>query len=101
MLNFVETKVAHAHINAALFPAAKGRYILCSGILTAAELVNMLRAKFPQFQDRLPTRDLSGGFGSALVKFGSYFEKSKGTASFMHAQVLLRYFGPRRFTTMS
>lgn len=56
-------------------------------MLTAAELVNLLRAKFPQFADRLPKRDLSGSLGTALVKFGSYFEKSKGTASFMHAQV--------------
>jgi hypothetical protein len=59
---------------------------LSGEVKNCRELVELVRKNFPQYSGKLPTRELSGGFGAGLVKLSSYFEKKKGTAHYMRAQ---------------
>jgi dihydroflavonol-4-reductase len=71
---FVDVRdVADAHIAAMNTPAASGRYICASANMTMAEVADLMRAK-GYSHTKLPKLDLSGGFGTALMRLASHFQ---------------------------
>lgn len=68
---FVDVRdVAAAHVAAMETPAAQGRYLCVAENMSLAEVVELMRAE--GYVGKLPTLDLSGGFGTGLMKLASY-----------------------------
>lgn len=76
--------VAAAHIAAMHVAGAKGRYLCVSGNMSAAEVIAQMRAE--GFSGKLPKLDLSGGFGTALMKLVSHTQP-KGTGSYLRSHL--------------
>jgi dihydroflavonol-4-reductase len=76
--------VAEAHLRAAFTPTAQGRHLLVAGHLTMAEAATVLRDM--GFGARVPRRDLSGGFGTALMKLASYTQGA-GVGSYLRTHL--------------
>ena len=64
--------VALAHILAMENPAAKGRYICWNRTLSMAEVIQLVRERFPAFTSRLPTRHLP----TFIVKIAAWFKEA-------------------------
>jgi dihydroflavonol-4-reductase len=76
--------VAAAHVAAMNVAGAKGRYLCVSGNLSMAEVMAQMRAE--GFTGKLPKLDLSGGFGTGLMKLASYTQP-KGTGSYLRSHL--------------
>jgi dihydroflavonol-4-reductase len=82
---FVDVRdVAAAHVAAMERPAAKGRYLCVAGNMSMAETVAEIRAL--GYAGKLPKLDLSGGFGTALMKLASYTQP-KGAGSYLRTHL--------------
>jgi dihydroflavonol-4-reductase len=67
---FVDVRdVAAAHLAALDRPAASGRYLCIAGNLSMADVVALMRAE--GYSGKLPRLDLSGAFGTMLMKLAS------------------------------
>ncbi len=77
--------VANAHIAAMNSNNASGRYICASANMTMAEVVSHLR-KTGYANTKLPKMDLSGGFGTGLMKLASYAQPS-GIGSYLRTHL--------------
>jgi dihydroflavonol-4-reductase len=64
--------VADAHVNACEESVPADRYLLIGGSMTMKDIVTELRDELPDYSRRLPTTDLTGGFGNAVMKLGSF-----------------------------
>ena len=72
---FVDVRdVALAHVLAMTTPKARGRYICAAQTLHMRDVVKVLKEARLDQRYRVPKRDLSGAFGSALVRLGSWFQ---------------------------
>jgi dihydroflavonol-4-reductase len=86
---FVDVRdVAEAHVRAMTAPKAKakakGRYICAAGNMDMAELANTLRAS--GVGGKIPTMNLSGGFGTGLMKLASW--SSPAVSAAIYARIL-------------
>jgi dihydroflavonol-4-reductase len=77
-----------AHLLSAFTPAASGRYLVAAEVLSAHQVVEILRRNFPQYAAKLPKIDLDCKFGAFLTRLSAASEKSKGTRAFLRAQSL-------------
>jgi dihydroflavonol-4-reductase len=83
---FVDVReVADAHIAAMNTATASGRYICASGNMTMAEVVGLMRT-CGYGHTKLPKHDLSGGFGTTLMKLASYTQSS-GAGSYLRTHL--------------
>lgn len=83
---FVDVRdVADAHVAAMNTAAASGRYICASGNMTMTQVVALMRAS-GYGHTRLPKFDLSGRFGTALMKLASYTQPS-GAGSYLRTHL--------------
>jgi dihydroflavonol-4-reductase len=83
---FVDVRdVADAHIAAMNTATASGRYICASANMTMAEVVALIRAS-GYGHTKLPKFDLSGTFGTALMKLASYTQPS-GVGSYLRTHL--------------
>jgi len=78
---------AKAHLQAAFISEAKGRFLVSSDVLTAHDVVEILRRQFPQYANKLPKYDLDCKFGAFVTRMSAVTEKNKGTRAFLRAQV--------------
>ena len=76
--------VAAAHIAAMTKAGARGRYLCVSGNMSMAQVMAEMRAE--GFSGKLPKLDLSGGFGTALMKLASRTQPS-GTGSYLRSHL--------------
>lgn len=68
---FVDVRdVADAHLAALDHPDASGRFICAAGNMTMAQIVALMRAE--GYRGKLPTMNLSGGLGTAVMKIASH-----------------------------
>jgi dihydroflavonol-4-reductase len=82
---FVDVRdVAAAHVAAMKRPTAKGRYLCVAGNMSMAETVAQIRAE--GYPGRLPRLDLSGGFGTALMKLASLTQPT-GVGSYLRTHL--------------
>jgi dihydroflavonol-4-reductase len=82
---FVDVRdVAAAHVAAMDRPDAKGRYLCVAGNMRMAETIMLMRAA--GYAGKLPKLDLSGGFGTALMKLASYGQP-KGVGSYLRTHL--------------
>jgi dihydroflavonol-4-reductase len=82
---FVDVRdVADAHIRAMTAPAAKGRYICAAGNLNMRDVAALLREA--GIKGKIPTLDLSGGVGTALMKLASHFQP-QGVGSYLRTHL--------------
>jgi dihydroflavonol-4-reductase len=82
---FVDVRdVAAAHVAAMDRPDAKGRYLCVAGNMSMAETIVLMRAA--GYAGKLPKLDLSGGFGTALMKLASYGQP-KGVGSYLRTHL--------------
>jgi dihydroflavonol-4-reductase len=82
---FVDVRdVAAAHVAAMERPAAHGRYLCVASNMSMAETVDHIRAE--GYPGKLPKLDLSGGFGTALMKLMSYTQP-KGVGSYLRTHL--------------
>lgn len=80
---FVDVRdVALAHVLAMMTPKARGRYICAAEVLHMRDVVKAFRKARLDERYPVPKRDLSGWFGSLLVKVGARFQP-KGKASYL------------------
>jgi dihydroflavonol-4-reductase len=76
--------VAAAHLAAMETPQAAGRYLCVAGNMSMAEAIALMRAE--GYAGKLPTLDLSGGFGVALMKLASYSQPA-GIGSYLRSHL--------------
>jgi len=76
--------VAAAHLLAMTNPQAKGRYIVAAGNLTMTQAVAQMRAG--GYGRRLPRLNLTGAFGTALMKLASRTQPA-GTGSYLRTHL--------------
>ncbi|MGL4239034.1 SDR family oxidoreductase [Tabrizicola sp.] len=82
---FVDVRdVAAAHVAAMNRPEANGRYLCVAANMSMAETAALMRAE--GYAGRLPKLDLSGGFGTALMKLASYTQP-KGAGSYLRTHL--------------
>lgn len=82
---FVDVRdVAAAHVAAMERPEAKGRYLCVAGNMSMAETVDLIRAE--GYPGKLPKLDLSGPFGTALMKLAS-LTQPKGVGSYLRTHL--------------
>ncbi len=82
---FVDVRdVAAAHVAAMDQLTAAGRYLCAAGNMSMAETITLMRAE--GYAGRLPTRDLSGSFGTALMKITSYGQP-QGVGSYLRTHL--------------
>jgi dihydroflavonol-4-reductase len=82
---FVDVRdVAKAHIAALNHPQAQGRYICAAENMNMADVVALIRAK--GYAGKLPRINLTGGFGTALMKLASYTQ-GKGAGSYLRTHL--------------
>jgi dihydroflavonol-4-reductase len=82
---FVDVRdVAEAHIRAMTAPEAKGRYICAAGNMDMAGVAAALRAA--GMAGKIPTMDLSGGLGTAVMKLASHFQP-QGVGSYLRTHL--------------
>lgn len=83
---FVDVRdVAHAHVLGLTAPGASGRYLCAAETLTLHELVALLRESISG-PHKLPGIDLSGPFGTALMRVAALFQPA-GTRSFLRTHL--------------
>lgn len=84
---FVDVRdIAHAHVLALRDDAAEGRHICASEVVAMGELVRILREAGYGDRFSLPSRDLSGGFATSLVRLFSYAQPS-GVGSYLRTHL--------------
>jgi len=82
---FVDVRdVARSHILAFETENSNGRYLCCNETVPMTKVVEFLKKKYPNFP--LPTKELTGGFGSFMVKMLSYFQPS-GTGQYIRTNI--------------
>lgn len=82
---FVDVRdVAAAHIAAMARVAESGRYLCVSENLSMAQVMALMRAE--GYSGRYPRLDLTGRFGTALMKLASY-SQSRGTGSYLRTHL--------------
>jgi dihydroflavonol-4-reductase len=82
---FVDVRdVAEAHVRAMTAPEAKGRYICAAGNMDMAGVATALRTA--GVAGKIPSMDLSGGFGTALMKLASRFQP-QGVGSYLRTHL--------------
>jgi dihydroflavonol-4-reductase len=82
---FVDVRdVAAAHVAAMDKPEAKGRYLCVAANMSMAETIALMRAE--GYAGKLPKLDLSGRFGTALMKLASYTQP-KGVGSYLRTHL--------------
>ena len=82
---FVDVRdVAAAHIAALERPLAAGRYLCVSENLSMAQAIEVMRAE--GYAGKYPKIDLSGPFGTALMKLASY-SQGQGTGSYLRTHL--------------
>ena len=82
---FVDVRdVAAAHLAAVARPAAEGRYLCVSENLSMAACIALIRAE--GYSGKLPKIDLSGPFGTALMKLAA-LTQDRGTASYLRTHL--------------
>jgi dihydroflavonol-4-reductase len=83
---FVDVRdVAEAHVRALIAPEASGRYICAAGNRDMGQVVAALRSAGVA-AGKLPRRDLSGGFGTGLMKLASWFQPP-GVGSYLRTHL--------------
>jgi dihydroflavonol-4-reductase len=71
---FVDVRdVADAHIAAMNAPKGSGRYICAAANMTMAEVVTLMRTE-GYGHTKLPKMDLSGSFGTGMMRLASHFQ---------------------------
>jgi dihydroflavonol-4-reductase len=82
---FVDVRdVAQAHIAAMTAPTANGRYICAAGNLDMGDVAALLRDT--GVKGKIPTLNLSGGFGTAMMKLASRFQP-QGVGSYLRTHL--------------
>lgn len=82
---FVDVRdVAAAHLAAVVRPMANGRYLCVAENLSMADCIALIRAS--GYAGKLPKIDLSGRFGTALMKLLA-LTQDKGTASYLRTHL--------------
>ena len=80
---FVDVRdVARAHVLAAETPEAQGRYLTANTDLHMRQIVELLGRGGFDIGYKLPRFDMSGGFGTAMMRLAANFQ-SKGVRSFL------------------
>lgn len=77
--------VAKAHVLAITSPNAKGRYLCSADTLAMRNAAKILREN-GYANKKLPKMGLDNGFGTALMKLGSYTQP-KGVASYLRSHI--------------
>jgi dihydroflavonol-4-reductase len=82
---FVDVRdVAEAHVRAITAKDAQGRYICASGNMDMAAVAATLRKA--GMGGKIPTLNLSGGFGTGLMKLASWFQP-QGVGSYLRTHL--------------
>ena len=82
---FVDVRdVAAAHLAALDRPGAAGRYLCVAQNLSMAGIIAVMQAE--GYPGKLPKRDLSGPFGTALLKLASY-SQPRGIGSYLRSHL--------------
>lgn len=78
--------IAHAHVLAMTDPAASGRHICASEVVSMDQLVQILRDAGHGEGFKLPTMNLSGGVATFLVRMASYLQPH-GVGSYLRTHL--------------
>ena len=77
--------VALAHLRAATFEAASGRYLCANQTVTMREVVELL-SRSGYHEHKLPRRGLDSAFGDLAVRLGSFFQP-KGVGQYLRTHI--------------
>eukprot|EP01125_Pyxidicula_operculata_P019135 TRINITY_DN6916_c0_g1_i3.p1 TRINITY_DN6916_c0_g1~~TRINITY_DN6916_c0_g1_i3.p1 ORF type:complete len:360 (-),score=33.25 TRINITY_DN6916_c0_g1_i3:103-1182(-) len=78
--------VAKAHVLALEKPNASGRYVCFDNAKSMTQLVDFIKADFPQHSEKLPKTCLSNSLGTATLKFFANFQAS-GVKDFLQTHL--------------